>query len=189
MALFGPTVAAARLVSACAMLCLCAGMFQFCRRHGHARAGCYASVGLASSVPVALISHTVLFDPLLTALIGGCLLSFLHYQLTGERSAYRLSSFLVALAVLEKGAVALVLVGGIAGLFLLTGRSGRSAHGWRALADPGALAIFFCTTVSWHVAASWMQEGFSWFYFVNEHLLRFLGKREPYDYHSGPIYY
>ena len=41
----------------------------------------------------------------------------------------------------------------------------------------------------WHVAAALREPAFGWFYFVNEHVLRFLGMREPHDYYTGPFYY
>jgi 4-amino-4-deoxy-L-arabinose transferase-like glycosyltransferase len=186
MSVFGPTPAAARLVPAGAMLALCAGLYHFCRLHGNKRVGCIASVGLASAVPVALLSHVVLFDLLLTALLGGCLLSYLHSYLRRSRRALLLAAFLLALAVLEKGAVALALTGGIVALFLLLM---RERDGWRRLLDPAALAVLVAVAAPWHVWAAYRQEGFAWFYFVNEHLLRFLGQRLPDDYHRGPWWF
>jgi 4-amino-4-deoxy-L-arabinose transferase-like glycosyltransferase len=186
MALFGATPAAARLGGAAGMVALCLCLFQFCRLHGNPRAGCYASVGLASMVPVALLSHVVLFDPLLTALLGACLLCYLHGYLARSRRAHLLAAVLLALAVLEKGGVALVLAGGVAGLFLL---QMRDRDGWRRLFDPAALALLVAVAAPWHVLAALAQEGFSWFYFINEHVLRFLGLRLPADYHRGPIWF
>jgi 4-amino-4-deoxy-L-arabinose transferase-like glycosyltransferase len=187
MQLFGATPAAARLVSAASMLALCFGLLAFGRRHGNVRAGAFASVVLASALPVALLSHVVLFDPLLTALFGGSLLCWLHGYLVHRRSAFLLSAFLLGLAVLEKGGVALVMAAGIGALFLLLM---RDLAGWRRLVRPPALAVLLATAAGWHIAASMMQPGFSWFYFVNEHLLRFLGQRLPDDYHHGaPWFY
>lgn len=186
MALFGPSVSSARAVSAAAMASLAIALFLSCRRHGHARAGCYASAGLASALPVLLLSHTVLFDPLLTALCGACLLSFLQFQLSGGRAAWRWCLFWLGLAVLAKGAVALVLAAGIAGA---TACVLPRRQPWRALADAPALLLFLVPTVWWHGAAAWRQDGYAWFYFVNEHVLRFLGRREPHDFHGGPWYY
>ena len=85
MALLGETPAAARIASAAPMFALCVGLFHFCRLHGSARAGCLAAVALSSALPVSLLSHVVLFDPLLTALVGGCLLCYLHSFLRGSR--------------------------------------------------------------------------------------------------------
>jgi 4-amino-4-deoxy-L-arabinose transferase-like glycosyltransferase len=186
MAVFGPTATAARLVSAVSMWALCVSLFYFCSARGNPRAGCYASVALSSFVPVTVAAHFVLFDPLLTSLFGMCMLCCLQFHLTGSRRAYRLAVVLLGLAVLEKGAVALVLAGGTVGLFLLLS---RDAGSWRRWFDPAGLAIFLLVTVPWHVAAAFSQEGFSWFYFVNEHLLRFLGRRLPDDYHRGPVWY
>jgi 4-amino-4-deoxy-L-arabinose transferase-like glycosyltransferase len=186
MALLGPTPAAARLVSGGAMFALCLCLFQFCRMHGTARLGCFAAVGLASALPVALISHIVLFDPLLTALLGACLLCYLHSYLARSRRALRAAACLLALAVLEKGGVALVLAGGVIGLFLLMMRDRAAA---RRLWDPAALAILLAVSGWWHVLAATRQDGFAWFYFVNEHLLRFVGQRLPDDYHHGPAWF
>jgi 4-amino-4-deoxy-L-arabinose transferase-like glycosyltransferase len=186
MALFGPTAAAARLVSALSMLALCAALFQFCRVHGNARAGCFASIGLASAVPVAVLAHVVLFDPLLCALLGMCLLCFLHSHIRQSRPVFRLAAFLLALAILEKGAVALVLAAGTVAVFLLLVRDRAACWHMR---DPAALAIVLLVAGSWHVAAALMQSGFAWFYFINEQLLRFLGRRQPDDFHRGPPWF
>lgn len=88
--------------------------------------------------------------------------------------------------VLEKGGVALVLAGGSVALFLLLERARRA---WRQLLDPVALVLFLLVAGWWHVLAARSQPGFAWFYFVNEHLLRFLGQRQPADYHHGPPWF
>jgi 4-amino-4-deoxy-L-arabinose transferase-like glycosyltransferase len=186
MKLFGVTPAAARLVSALPMYMLCLGLFQFCRVHGNPRAGAFAAVGLASALPLALVSHVVLFDPLLTALVGGSLLCYLHSCLARSRPAHIAAACLLALAMLEKGGVALALAGGTVGLFLLQVRDFAL---WRRLFDPAALGLLVLITAVWHLAASWMQPGFAWFYFVNEHVLRFIGQRLPDDYHHGPVWF
>jgi 4-amino-4-deoxy-L-arabinose transferase-like glycosyltransferase len=186
MTVFGITPAAARLASALPMYLACVGLFLFCRAHGNPRAGAFAAVGLASALPVALVSHVVLFDPLLTALVSGSLLCYLHGYLGRSRPAHRAAACLLALAVLEKGGLALALAGGVVGLFLLLV---RDRAGWRRLFDPAALALLVLVAGVWHLAASRMQPGFAWFYFINEHLLRFLGQRLPDDYHHGPLWY
>jgi hypothetical protein len=55
--------------------------------------------------------------------------------------------------------------------------------------DPSGIAIFLVIALPWHVAASAIEPIFAWFYFINEHVLRFLGKREPHDFYSGPGWY
>jgi 4-amino-4-deoxy-L-arabinose transferase-like glycosyltransferase len=186
MAVLGPTPVAVRLASALPMLALCLGIFHFGRRHLGAAIGCYASVALASMVPVALLAHMVMFDALLTALLGGWMLCFLHAYLTGSPAARRAGAVLLGLAVLEKGPVALVLALGVLALFLLLMHDRR---GWRQLFDAAALALFLAVVLPWHVLAAFRQDGFAWFYVVNEHLLRFLGRRQPDDFHRGPFWF
>jgi hypothetical protein len=46
------------------------------------------------------------------------------------------------------------------------------------------LILFFAIAAPWHVLAGIRNPGFFWFYFVNEHFMRFLGKRIPKDYNK-----
>ncbi|WP_036172480.1 glycosyltransferase family 39 protein [Massilia sp. 9096] len=192
MAACGPAPGVVRLASALPMLALCLGLFQFCRHHLGPAIACYASVTLASMVPVALIARLVLFDPLLTALLGGWMLCYLHTYLQADPQApptpgaSRAGAVLLGLAVMDKGAVALVLALGVAAVFLL---SMRERRGWRPLYDPAALALFLAVVLPWHLLVAREQDGFAWFYVVNEHLLRFLGQRQPDDYHRGPFWF
>ncbi|WP_019141775.1 ArnT family glycosyltransferase [Noviherbaspirillum massiliense] len=182
----GRSEASARLACALPMLCLTMGLLVFLARHGRPRAGWLAALILSTMLPVALLSHSILFDPLLTALLSGSLLAFLHACLTGSRNWVRTGMVLLAFATLGKGLVAVILATGIGGLFILFMRERRFI---RMLTDPAGLLLFALVAVPWHVAASLQQQGFAWFYLINEHILRFLGLREPHDYHSGPAYY
>lgn len=95
----------------------------------------------------------------------------------------------LALAVLTKGLVALVFFFGAAFAFLvLTGDLRR----WRLLRPFSGLALFLIIAAPWHILAGLRNtggaggHGFFWFYFVNEHVLRFLGRRLPRDYNKLP---
>jgi hypothetical protein len=89
----------------------------------------------------------------------------------------------VALAVLAKGLVALVLVGAPAAIYLtITGDWRR----WREFRLVSGLALLFAIAAPWHILAGLRNSGFFWFYFVNEHFLRFLGRRYPKDYNKLP---
>ncbi len=57
------------------------------------------------------------------------------------------------------------------------------------LAGARAVLIFLAIAAPWHIAASLVEPIFPWFYFINEHVLRFLGKREPHDYYAGSWWY
>ena len=48
------------------------------------------------------------------------------------------------------------------------------------------VVIFLIVAVPWHVAAALANPDFLWFYFIREHLLRYLGMRYPKDYDTVP---
>jgi 4-amino-4-deoxy-L-arabinose transferase-like glycosyltransferase len=97
----------------------------------------------------------------------------------------------LALAVLTKGLVALVFFFGTATTYLaLTGEY----RNLRKLKPLTGFVLFFAIAAPWHILAGLRNtggmngHGFFWFYFVNEHFLRFLGKRYPMDYNKLPGY-
>ncbi len=95
----------------------------------------------------------------------------------------------LALAVLSKGLVALLLFFATAGLFLLLTGERKS---WRKLQPFSGMLLFFALAAPWHVLAGLRNtggangHGFFWFYFWNEHVLRFIGRRLPADYNRLP---
>ena len=97
----------------------------------------------------------------------------------------------LALAVLTKGLVAIVFLVGTTIVYLaLTGDYKK----WRALKPFTGTLLFLAIAAPWHILAGLRNtggmngHGFFWFYFVNEHFLRFLGKRFPKDYNKLPGY-
>ena len=102
--------------------------------------------------------------------------------------AYAMWAFL-AFAVLAKGLVALVFVFGAAAIFLPL--SGELPH-WRRLRPFTGILLLLAIAAPWHILAGLRNRGgdaghgFFWFYFVNEHLLRYLGQRIPRDYNKLP---
>jgi 4-amino-4-deoxy-L-arabinose transferase-like glycosyltransferase len=95
----------------------------------------------------------------------------------------------LALAVLAKGLVALVFFFGTAAVFLPL--SGQLFH-WRRLRPFTGMFLLLAIAAPWHILAGLRNthgadgHGFFWFYFVNEHLLRFLARRIPRDYNKLP---
>jgi hypothetical protein len=95
----------------------------------------------------------------------------------------------LALAVLTKGLVAIVFLFATAALFLaLTGE----LRNWRRLKPFTGALLFLAIAAPWHILAGLRNtgaadgHGFFWFYFINEHVLRFLGRRIPRDYNKLP---
>ncbi len=95
-----------------------------------------------------------------------------------------------ALNVLTKGLIGLVFPVGAIGLFLLL--TGNLRHLLRLRLFSSTL-VFFAIAAPWHILAALRNppqghvRGFLWFYFVNEHFLRFLNKRVPRDYDTVPL--
>jgi 4-amino-4-deoxy-L-arabinose transferase-like glycosyltransferase len=96
----------------------------------------------------------------------------------------------MALNVLTKGLIGLVFPIGTIFLFLLF--TGKLRHLLR-LRLLSSFIGFLVIAAPWHVLAGIRNpaqgdaRGFFWFYFVNEHFLRYLNKRYPADYDTVPI--
>ena len=95
----------------------------------------------------------------------------------------------LALGVLTKGLVVpLFFFGTVIPYLALTGEY----KNWRALKPFTGGLLFLAIAAPWHILAGLRNtggmngHGFFWFYFVNEHFLRFLGKRYPMDYNKLP---
>jgi hypothetical protein len=95
----------------------------------------------------------------------------------------------LALAVLTKGLVALVFFFGAAIPYLILSGDDKN---WRKLKLFTGALLFLLIAAPWHILAGLRNtggmngHGFFWFYFVNEHFLRFLGRRYPMDYNKLP---
>ena len=95
-----------------------------------------------------------------------------------------------ALNVLTKGLIGLVFPAGAIGLYLLL--TGNLKHLLRLRLVSSAV-VFLAIAAPWHILAELENpaqgqvRGFLWFYFVNEHFLRFLNKRVPRDYDTVPL--
>jgi 4-amino-4-deoxy-L-arabinose transferase-like glycosyltransferase len=97
----------------------------------------------------------------------------------------------LALSVLTKGLVAIVFILATALVFLVWT---RQLHSWRTLRPATGILLFLAVAAPWHILAGLRNtggangHGFFWFYFINEHVLRFLGRRIPRDYNKLPTY-
>ncbi|HMC29360.1 MAG TPA: glycosyltransferase family 39 protein, partial [Candidatus Angelobacter sp.] len=97
----------------------------------------------------------------------------------------------MALNVLTKGLIGLIFPIGTIFLFLLfTGNLGHLLK----LRLVSSFVVFLIIAAPWHLLAGLRNpaqgeaRGFFWFYFVNEHFLRFLKKRYPADYDTVPLW-
>jgi 4-amino-4-deoxy-L-arabinose transferase-like glycosyltransferase len=149
------------------------------------RAGVYAGLFVTTSLGFYLFTRIFIPEALLSLLIGASLYFFLTALATERGEAWRWYAGYasVALAVLAKGLVGLVIVGlTAAGYLLLSGEWRR----WKEFRLAGGFGLFLLLAAPWHILAGIHNQGFFWFYFVNEHFLRFLGRRYPMDYNKLP---
>ena len=97
----------------------------------------------------------------------------------------------LALAVLSKGLVALVFFFIPITLYLVLTDDLAKLKLLRPITGP---LLFLAIAAPWHILAALrnpataQHQGFLWFYFWNEHVLRFLGRRTPADFNKMPAY-
>jgi 4-amino-4-deoxy-L-arabinose transferase-like glycosyltransferase len=189
--LFGESEWSARLVPALSALGCVGLLLWFGRACEKPRTGKLAALMFISGLGVMAMSHVLMFDMLLTVLLTAALMLAWRHAETGRPALLRGSYACLALALLAKGLVALILYGLVVAGWTLFARRPQEglAQAIRRWFDGPAILLFAAIAVPWHLLASLVEPIFAWFYFVNEHLLRFLGRREPHDYYSGPWWY
>ena len=148
------------------------------------RAGVYAALFVTTAAGFYLFTRILIPEALLSLLIAAsfyCFVTALDDPAQGWR--WYAGYACLALAVLTKGLIPLVFVGITAVAYLAISGDWRR---WREFRIPSGLLLFFVIAAPWHILAGVRNPHFFWFYFVNEHFLRFLGKRYPVDYNKVP---
>lgn len=185
--LFGAGEGVARLVPATAGMLTALGMSAFMTHLRGQRTGLYTLIILSTSVGFVAFSRNIFFDGLFTSFLTGALVClFLWTQQKKNSWLYGVYAFAAA-ALMTKGLIALVLLGLVWTIYYVCSPKEKLSY-WGPLNLRGIL-LFLALAAPWHVCASLQNADFAWFYFINEHVLRFLGKRIPQDYYSGPVYY
>ena len=168
------------------------GLLAFCwgQRAFGERTGIYAALFVYTCAGVYLFTRVLIPEVLLSLLIAGALYLFLTALEPGAAVWRWYAGYtLIAFGVLTKGLIALVFPCGAAFFFLLVTGDWRR---WREFRLISGFALFLAVAAPWHILAGLQNpgtaehHGFLWFYFVNEHFLRFLGKRYPRDYNKLP---
>lgn len=200
-AVFGVHDWAARLPAALACVLLAWTTFRLGRWAFGEPSGFWAGVVMSTSVGMWLFTRVRIPDPFLTLSIVvslGCVLHLLE-ETPRRRFAVLLGASLGAGA-LFKGLPALVFPGAATFLYLLWQREWGA---WRRLYPATTGACLLAVAGPWHAAAvvqnpplfeftptsePGVYRGFFWRYFVNEHVLRYLGLRYPKDYSTVPAW-
>jgi len=177
----------ARLVPALALFTTILSSSLFVGRRAGTDAGAVTSIILSTSLVMLLIGRMVYFNMLFICFITMAHFALYRWYESGVRAYLRVAYIMAGLAVMTKGPLGVVLIGGTWLCFLMLQRSPGKMY-WRAF-DIAGMAIFLGIVVPWHVLAGQKDPGFYWFYFINEHVLRFLNMRQPHDYYTGPFWY
>jgi 4-amino-4-deoxy-L-arabinose transferase-like glycosyltransferase len=201
---FGVHDWAARLPLALAVVLLCWVTYRFGCWAFNVEGGLYAGLALATSVGLFLFTRILIPDAMLTLAITGGIWAWLQLLEPEAASAFRWSVVLGAclgIGLLLKGLIAIVfpLATGIA--YMAITRQMFSADAWRRLHLGTVAAVALVIATPWHVLATLRNppylafsmhsgpgeyHGFFWFYFINEHVLRYLNLRYPRDYNTVP---
>ncbi|MGB9469899.1 MAG: glycosyltransferase family 39 protein, partial [Candidatus Acidiferrum sp.] len=202
--IFGVHDWAARIPIALAAVLLAWLTYRYGRWAFGERAAYYAGIVLATCVGLFLFTRILIPDVMLT--LSTCLGFWAFQRATDpEESRYRLWAAILAaslgVGVMLKGLIALIVVGGGAFVYLAITRQLFSRETWRRLHVVSGTAIFLLIAAPWHIIATLQMppylvftmrsapgeyHGFFWFYFMNEHVLRFLNLRYPRDYNTVP---
>ncbi|MBI3651419.1 MAG: glycosyltransferase family 39 protein [Acidobacteria bacterium] len=175
----------ARLPTALAVTALVFVTYKIGKLLFGTRAGFFGGLALATSIGLFLFTRIILPDALFTLLLALILYAFLRWQEAEPKDRAVLWLYgLAGLAVLARGLVGLVFPAAI--IFLTLVVSGKVKEVVRLLSIKGLL-LFLVIAVPWHIVIGERNPGFYWFYFINEHVLRFLGKRYPMDYGTVPL--
>lgn len=162
-----------------ALFALAGGIMVYAagRRFYGRRAGILAAGVLATSVLYYALSRTILLDMPVTVFLTGSLLSFLAgmREDDGRRRRWYMWAVYVcaALATLTKGLIGIAIPAMVIGAWIvLLGE-------WRMLGKMrlfSGTALFLLIAAPWHVFAARANPEFLNFYFVHEHIQRYLTK-------------
>jgi 4-amino-4-deoxy-L-arabinose transferase-like glycosyltransferase len=198
--LFGFNVFATHLPLTLGVLGLAVLAWVWGRRAYGERAAFYAALSILTSAGVFLFTRIFIPEVLLTLLLAFALYNFLIGLEDEKPSRFYLTWAALALAMLAKGLVAPVFFFLAAAPYLFLTREWRR---WREFHIPTGILLFLAIAAPWHILAGLRNpgaghpignmptpgnvHGFFYFYFINEQVLRFLGKRYPVDYNKLPF--
>ncbi len=205
--IFGVHDWTARLPHALAVVLLCWVTYRFGRWAFGETAGLYAGLALSASIGLFLFTRILIPDAVLTLAITGAIWAWLRLLEPDEELKLRWSwmlGFCLGIGLLLKGLIASVFPVVAALAYMALTRRLFSWAAWRRLHLWIAIPVTLAIAVPWYVLATLHNppyfafslhsgpgeyRGFFWFYFFNEHLLRFLGMRYPRDYDTVPRFW
>src|SRR5579859_6755659 len=195
--IFGVHDWSARLPIALGMLALLLVVYRMGRRFYGDEGGLYAALALATGFGPFIYTRFMIPEMLVALWLAmgfDFFLMSLEQSERGEQPSLWVCWGLaatMALNVLTKGLIGLVFPIGTIFIYLLLTKNLRHLLRLRLVSN---FLVFLLIAAPWHVLAGLRNpaqgeaRGFFWFYFVNEHFLRFLKKRFPADYDTVPLW-
>lgn len=201
--LFGEHLWSARLPLALYALALFLAIFALGRRlFASPQAGFYASIALLTASGVFGFTRILLPDVILCLWLS--LAMYFFWKSLGEASPSLATALgfdiCCALGVLTKGLIGALFPLAIILIYLFITRNLRHLLRWHPIIGT---IVFFLVAAPWHILAALRNptignpagpmptpgnvHGFAWYYFINEHVLRYLDRRIPHDYDSVPL--
>ena len=197
-AVFGFNVFATHLPMILGVLGCALVAWFWSRRAWGDRAAFYSSLAVFTCVGTFLFTRFLIPESILTFFLLLALYGFFTGLEDRKPARLYVAYASLALALLAKGLIAPVFfVAAVLPYLLITGQWRR----WRELRLFTGLLVFLAIGAPWHILAGLQNpshdpignvpspghvHGFWWFYFINEHFLRFLGRRFPDDYNRQP---
>jgi 4-amino-4-deoxy-L-arabinose transferase-like glycosyltransferase len=178
LAVVGETELGARLYTALCALCGALIVGIAAARLWGAAAGVRAAAVLASMLLFIAMGQLLTLDMSLTFYLTAVLAAFLWAQdaarrgrLREERAAMLFAWLAAALGVLTKGLIAVAIPGAVLALYSV---AARDLAPWRRLHAALGLPLFLAVSVPWFWLASDRLPDFLEFFFVREHIARYL---------------
>ena len=178
---FGVNEFAAHLPVAVSMLLLVLLAMRWGRRAFGDRAAIYAGLFVSSAAGCYLFTRILIPESILSFFIAASFYFFATALEDGDAWRWYVGYACMALSVLTKGLLAIVVVGLALSLYVAISGEWRR---WREFRLFSGTVLFLVIAAPWHILAGIRNPHFYWFYFVNEHFMRFLGKRIPNDYNK-----
>jgi 4-amino-4-deoxy-L-arabinose transferase-like glycosyltransferase len=203
-AIFGVHDWAARIPIALSAMLLCWVTARFGAWAFGRRAGAYAGVALATCAGLFLFTRVLIPDVVLTLAVTVALWGLLRAMDEAEEHPARWALAMwaaIGIGLLLKGLIAAVFPVAAGVLYLGLTRQLLARKTWARLLPRRGILLLLLIAAPWHVLATLRNppyldftmhgergayHGFFWFYFINEHILRFLNLRYPRDYNTVP---
>jgi 4-amino-4-deoxy-L-arabinose transferase-like glycosyltransferase len=189
---FGVTEWSTRLPLVLGVLAMLLITFALGRKAYGTAGGFWSAVVLGTSLGPYLFTRFLIPDTLVGLWLALTFYFFLRSLEESSPSRFTCWGLAVASAlnVLTKGLIGLVFPAAAIVLYLVLTRNLGHLLRLRLLSS---FAVFLAVAAPWHILAALHNptqgavRGFLWFYFVNEHFLRYLNQRVPRDYGTVPL--